>query len=571
MALPLQSFSLGTGSPSPTMVERFAREIKALEVLASPNVLQLVDLASYDGRPVAILELAEESLYARLKREGRPSVGQALCWIQELADGLQDIHKAGYVHRDLSPKNCLFVGESERLCLSDLGAVRAFEEDTITLPGDHLGSLIYVSPQQAADPHRAAPSDDVFSLGQIAYELLTGLRPQGNPPPLSEVHPGFPEAVVAVIDRLRASDVSRRVIDGTEAADILAMSYQLWLNLAAGLLARGNPTDGLSALQSLVGSSQVGRMSSSARNRLRVEAYSVGRVPTGDLPDSVDLLLVLLANDLIPDDQAIRLRVLRWAAWQFRDDLEIGRLHAAGHRSWEDIQGARSVGWPRPALGSTETRRERVHRALRNFDLTIQAFHATANMLSDPDARHFYSESRWPSLKDLADPKVRHALISGEFYIAYETARERGAGAVAELAALLPSGWLGPLDDLQEDLIVAAVGRSNGTLDRFPGSELSGVDLEARFGRWLRTSCRCDPRTFAIDPNFLSATGAFPTRKPPRDNCPFTRLSNLGKGVAAPAKIDRFVEHFDLVQGLRYLTEVSPLAIQLASDQSRAK
>jgi serine/threonine protein kinase len=546
------------------MTARFAREIQALGALSSPNVLRLLDVAQYEHRPVAILDLAEESLYAHLQAAGRPPIGQALVWLQELAAGLAAIHKAGYLHRDVSPKNCLFVGPEPRLCLSDLGAARALDDATITAVGAHIGSLIYISPQQAVAPHRAVPSDDVFSLGQIAYEMLTGTRPQGNPLPLSDAQPGLPATLAALIDRLRASDVFLRPSDGTQAAELLTMPFERWLETAAGLFAHGSFADGLSVLQASLEPAQLQRMSIDTSDLIAAEAYSANRYPAGDLPDDADLVAMTLRNHALPDDHAIRLRALRWATARFPDDLDLQRAYAIENQWWEEVAGARSVRWPRRSPGSTK--QQCIDETLRNFDHTIQALHATANVLCSPSNAYFYSETLWPSLKDLADPGVRHALISGEFFIAYQAYRERGPQAIDAVERILPSGWCGPLDDLDEDLIVETFHHDKGTRPRFRGCEHTGEKLESRFRLWLRTSCRCSPETFIVeDPNFLSLTGEFPTRKRLRPECPFTKLSLLSAGLrdaAAPV----FAEHFDALQNLRYLTEAATLARHLATD-----
>ena len=164
------------------LVERLRREASILLRVDHPNVVHVEDVAAVDGLPVLIMdELTDGSVYDLL-----PGPFPASSVVQIVLDalaGLAALHSGGVVHRDISPKNLMFRGDGH-VVVADLGAAVDLRASQLTLPGDRIGSLLYLSPQQFADPHGAEPTDDVYALGQVAYELLSGSKPLGRTPDL---------------------------------------------------------------------------------------------------------------------------------------------------------------------------------------------------------------------------------------------------------------------------------------------------------------------------------------------------------------------------------------------------
>src|SRR6266540_3674199 len=155
---------------------RFEREARAFASLAHPNVTQLYDYGSAEGRPFMVLEyLAGGTLENRL-RSGRPLPdAEAARIATEIAAGLAHAHARGVVHRDLKPANVLF-DEEGRAKLADFGIARVSGADTLTEAGTLLGTAAYLSPEQAgSDP--ATAGSDVYSFGVILFRLLTGRLP----------------------------------------------------------------------------------------------------------------------------------------------------------------------------------------------------------------------------------------------------------------------------------------------------------------------------------------------------------------------------------------------------------
>lgn len=205
---------------------RFLREIEILARLNHPNILPLHDSGATSGFVYYVMPFVQgESLRARLQQGGMP-IADAVEILQTIADAVAYAHQQGIVHRDLKPENILF--QSGHPLIADFGIARAAQlsrtgvisgEDTLT-HGVSVGTPAYMAPEQAAaDPgldHRA----DVYTLGVIAYEMITGERPfvRSNtqqviaahvleiPRAISELRPDVPERLAALVTRCLKKD-----------------------------------------------------------------------------------------------------------------------------------------------------------------------------------------------------------------------------------------------------------------------------------------------------------------------------------------------------------------------------
>ncbi len=136
----------------------------------------------------------------------------AVRWRREALSGVAALHSKEIVHRDLSPKN-LLVRSDGTVIVADFGTVRHVDDETLTQDDARFGSLIYISRQQFEAPRRAKPCDDVYSLGQIAWQLFVGRWPLGNPPSLTDLCPDVSPALVALVERMRDDDAVKRPAD----------------------------------------------------------------------------------------------------------------------------------------------------------------------------------------------------------------------------------------------------------------------------------------------------------------------------------------------------------------------
>jgi serine/threonine-protein kinase len=170
--------------------ERFRREIRLAASLQHPHVVPLLT-AGQSGELVwyTMPFIEGESLRVRLSREGELPVGEAARLLRDVSDALAYAHERGVVHRDIKPDNVLLTGR--HAVVTDFGVAKAISEATgessLTSVGVALGTPAYMAPEQAsADPH-VDHRADIYALGVLAYEMLTGRTP----------FVGVPQAVLA--------------------------------------------------------------------------------------------------------------------------------------------------------------------------------------------------------------------------------------------------------------------------------------------------------------------------------------------------------------------------------------
>jgi serine/threonine-protein kinase len=205
----------------PTAAERFRREAQAAAGLNHPGIVTIYDTGVDDSGPFIVMELIEgNTLATRIATEGPLGVARTAAIVRGAADALDHAHAMGVVHRDVKPSN-LIVDDNGGVRLTDFGIAQAMEDPTVvTNSGELVGTLAYIAPEiLAGDP--ATPASDVYSLGAVAYEMLTGRPPfqadniaallsrvrEEQPPPLgSEV----PEEVAAGVLRALEKDPARR-------------------------------------------------------------------------------------------------------------------------------------------------------------------------------------------------------------------------------------------------------------------------------------------------------------------------------------------------------------------------
>ena len=157
--------------------QRFTREALAVARLSgNPNIVTIYDVGEQRDRPFIVMEyLAGGSLEQRLLDEGAQPPAQALAWLEQAANALDAAHRNGVVHRDVKPAN-LLLDVHGRVHVADFGIASAAGMQSLTQTGTVLGTASYLSPEQASGEATSAASD-LYSLGVVAFELLTGHRP----------------------------------------------------------------------------------------------------------------------------------------------------------------------------------------------------------------------------------------------------------------------------------------------------------------------------------------------------------------------------------------------------------
>ena len=217
--------------------ERFRREIKVAGAMAHPLIVPLCDSGSVGDFMYYIMPYVEgESLYQRLQRERRLPLAAALSFTRDVASALGYAHSRGVLHRDVKPENILLAGG--RALVADFGLARAIgAADTrrLTATGVIVGSAYYLSPEQIREDRNLDQRVDIYSLGCVLYEMLTGAPPyigrtltetvtrilQAPVPSVRRLDPSIPEAVDEAIGRALARTVADRFPTMEAFADAL--------------------------------------------------------------------------------------------------------------------------------------------------------------------------------------------------------------------------------------------------------------------------------------------------------------------------------------------------------------
>ena len=204
--------------------ERFKREaLAAARLSGNHNIVTVFDVDEHDGRPIIVMEyLAGGSLEQRVSGKAPRDTAQVLEWLDQAAAALDAAHAAGIVHRDVKPGN-LLLDDRDHIKVADFGIASAAGMDSFTQTGTVLGTAGYLSPEQALG-ERATAASDRYSLGIVAWELLTGRRPFQSETPTAEAlahvntpvpsahaaNGNLPAAFDAVFERALAKDPAAR-------------------------------------------------------------------------------------------------------------------------------------------------------------------------------------------------------------------------------------------------------------------------------------------------------------------------------------------------------------------------
>lgn len=216
------------------VVARFRREARAAARLAHPGVVGVYDQGSEGETSYLTMEYVQgTNLRRALRHEGALALGDALDVVGHVLDALAAAHRAGLVHRDVKPENVL-VADDGRIKVADFGLARAVTEATAATTGTLLGTVAYLSPEIVTSGIADARAD-VYAVGVLLYELITGHQPfEGEtpiqiaykhvhdqiPPPSDEIS-GLPAVVDELIATLTAREPEQRPADAGVAADLL--------------------------------------------------------------------------------------------------------------------------------------------------------------------------------------------------------------------------------------------------------------------------------------------------------------------------------------------------------------
>jgi len=227
-------------SEQPDQLERFRREARSVAKLSHPNIVAVIDAGEDGGRPYIVFEYVEgENLKQRIKRLGALDPQEALAYAIEIGNGLRLAHAPQLVHRDVKPQNVLIDAEG-RAKVTDFGIARQLEQQGMTDTGRVLGTTDYVSPEQALG-HGVDQRSDVYSLGVVLYEMLTGEVPfsadtqvgvamkhvNEELPDVQRRRPGLAAATALTVERSTSKNPDKRYKTISEMIDDLGTALEV--------------------------------------------------------------------------------------------------------------------------------------------------------------------------------------------------------------------------------------------------------------------------------------------------------------------------------------------------------
>jgi serine/threonine-protein kinase len=220
-----------------TFRRRFSREARIAQTVKHPHVVPVVATGEHDGIPYMAQEFIEgESLDDKLKREGQLEAATAVQICSDVAAGLEALWAAGMVHRDIKPANIL-IDESGKGWITDFGLAKDTQGSLLTLPGQALGSMDYMAPEQIRGEEVSAATD-IYALGCVMYECMCGRPPfadvagmrvlwahlQDEPPDPTTLRPELPRPFVEALVSALAKEREKRPARAGEYAEMLAQT-----------------------------------------------------------------------------------------------------------------------------------------------------------------------------------------------------------------------------------------------------------------------------------------------------------------------------------------------------------
>ena len=207
-------------------LERFQKEGMALAKFRHPGIVPIYDIREHEGLIYYVMPLIDGvTLREKLDRRGRLSPKETQRILVELCDCLAATHRAGIIHRDIKPDNVILEGTLGKALLMDFGIAKTTQDFGMTVSGAIVGTPTYMSPEQATGDAYVDHRSDIYSLGVLAYHMLTGRPPfegknphmviashvTDDPEPIRRINPSVPWVMADLIERCMAKNPDERI------------------------------------------------------------------------------------------------------------------------------------------------------------------------------------------------------------------------------------------------------------------------------------------------------------------------------------------------------------------------
>jgi len=224
---------------SEVQIKRFEREIRALGKLSHPNIAALHNAIHAEDQLILLMEYIEGATLESMFSAGRVPLESGVGYVKQVLLALQYAHQQGVVHRDVCPANVIVTGDGQ-VKLTDFGLAKSYGDSLLTNCGEILGSLPYMAPEQLKGTTQPDRRSDLYSVGAILYEHLTGQKPFGpnrklaaaltdsesEPAAPSRLEPGLAPEWDTILQRALARDPAHRYASAEEFLDAITQIEQ---------------------------------------------------------------------------------------------------------------------------------------------------------------------------------------------------------------------------------------------------------------------------------------------------------------------------------------------------------
>ncbi len=462
----------------PEFLERFHTEARLAAALNDPGVVAVYDVGEDGGRHYLVMEMVPGRDLKHLIREMAPlPCERAVAIASALAGSVAAAHRLGLVHRDIKPQNVLMSPDG-RMKVTDFGIARSVTAARMTEPGLVMGTVHYVSPEQVAG-EAATPASDVYSLGVVLYEMLTGQVPfeaessvgvamrilREEPAPVQTLNPRVPLALAAIVSRAMARRPEDRYPDAGALADDLARYMAAAAAVTGPLTSGALPAPAPEVGSPLAGQAKGAAVAAEARPRISW----IGVLLT--------LVALLAVGGLIPLWLAVLTRVEAMPALPLVPDRLVSPTQALPMPTVDETAAVRELLVDVPAVEGLEAEEARRRLEAAGFGVTephepSETVPAGRVVRQHPRPAELLPRGTVVEMVVSQGPEVRVPAVSGD----YETVA----------AALLAAGF----EPVRSDRWTGAgglVGRVLG-IDPQPGTVWpvgSPVHVQVDSGSWL--------------------------------------------------------------------------------------